>query len=61
MEPTQIDDACDTQPPPALRLRPQRVARDFEAVLGHLYAWVMAEPVPPRLLAILRGTPDGKT
>lgn len=64
MEPAYIDDVQDTQSRPAvpsLKLRRPRLAREFEAVLGQLYDWVMAEPVPPRLLAILRGTSEGKT
>ena len=59
MEPAYIDDAPTIEIPPVaapLKPRRRRIAREFEAVLGQLYVWVMAEPVPPRLLAILRGT-----
>jgi hypothetical protein len=60
MEPAYIDDAPDIQARPLtvapLRLRRPRLASEIEQVLGQLYGWVMAEPVPPRLLAILRGT-----
>ena len=64
MEPAYIDDAPDVQAHPplvaSLRLRRPRLASELEEVLAQLYDWVMAEPVPPHLLAILRRTSRGE-
>jgi hypothetical protein len=38
-----------------------RFTPEFEATLRQLYIRLMVEPVPPRLLAILRPSCDGKT
>jgi hypothetical protein len=58
---TDLDTGSGVVPPKIARVRPRSpfIAAEFEAEIGRLYLRLMEEPVPPRLLTIVRAAMAG--
>lgn len=58
---TDVDSMSGVLPPKIARTRPRPpfIAAEFEAEIRNLYLRLMDEPVPPRLLTIVRAAIAG--